>query len=59
MDPAAEVGDTPLVSHWCEVHVNVPVESDEELMRPYHNFWKIGDAIGVAIAWPINLNTCR
>ncbi|XP_027150389.1 uncharacterized protein LOC113750631 [Coffea eugenioides] len=55
LDPTAEVGDIPLGSHWCEVHVNVPVENDEELMRPYHNFLKIGDAIGVAIAWPINL----
>ncbi|XP_027173367.1 uncharacterized protein LOC113773046 [Coffea eugenioides] len=55
LDRTAEVGDTPLGSHWCEIHVNVPVENDEELMRPYHNFRKIGDAIGVAIAWPINL----
>ncbi|XP_027118274.1 uncharacterized protein [Coffea arabica] len=55
LDPTSEVGDTPLGLHWCEIHVNVPVENDEELMRPYHNFRKIGDAIGVAIAWPINL----
>ncbi|XP_071920597.1 uncharacterized protein [Coffea arabica] len=51
LDPTVEVGDIPLGSHWCEVHVNVLVENDEELMRPYHNFLKIG----VAIAWPINL----
>ena len=55
LDPTAKVGDTPLGSRWCEVHVNVPVESNEELMRPYHDFRKIRDAIGVAIVWPINL----
>ena len=55
LDPTAKVGNTPLGSHWCEIHVNVPMDSDEELMRPYYNFIKIGDAIGVSIAWPINL----
>lgn len=55
LDPTTEVGDTPLGLHWCEIHVNVPVENDEDLMRSYHNFRKIGDVIGVAIAWPINL----
>ena len=38
LDPMAKVGDTLLGSHWCEVHVNVPMESNKELMRPYHNF---------------------
>ena len=42
-------------THLCEIHVNVSMESDEELMRPYHDFCKIGDAIGVDIAWPIIL----
>ena len=53
--PNTEVGQQQLGSHWCEVHVNVPKEFNEELMRPYYHFKKIGDAIGVSIAWPTNL----
>lgn len=55
LDPNEQVGEQPLGSHWCEVHVNVPIEFNEELIRPYHHFKKIGDVIGVPMAWPIKL----
>lgn len=38
LDPTTEVGNTHLGLHYCEVYVNVPVEINEELIKPYHNF---------------------
>ncbi|XP_057769150.1 uncharacterized protein LOC130989214 [Salvia miltiorrhiza] len=55
VDPNQEVGGKRLGLQWCEVQVSVPIEWDEELIRPYSNLSTIGDAIGTCVAWPHHL----
>ena len=55
LDANGDVGGCHLGSNWCAVHVQVAVNRDEPLMRPYSFFDTIGDAIGAPIAWPCSL----
>ncbi|XP_057796601.1 uncharacterized protein LOC131012634 [Salvia miltiorrhiza] len=55
VDPNQEVGGKRLGLQCCEVQVSVPIEWDEELIRPYSNLSTIGDAIETCIAWPHHL----
>lgn len=55
IDPDQNVGGKRLGLNWCEVQISVPIEWDEDLIRPYSNLSTIGDAIGTCIAWPLNL----
>lgn len=53
--PDQYVGGRRLGSNWCAVQISVPMEWDEDLIRPYLNFSTIGDAIGTSVAWPCHL----
>lgn len=53
--PDQYVGGRRLGSNWCAVQISVPMEWDEDLIRPYSNFSTIGDAIGTSVAWPCHL----
>ncbi|KAG8383449.1 hypothetical protein BUALT_Bualt04G0014400 [Buddleja alternifolia] len=55
MDPSDQVGGQALGKNYCEVHVNVAVKSDEDLIRPYDCLQIIEDALGMSISWPISL----
>ncbi|XP_052210244.1 uncharacterized protein LOC127813348 [Diospyros lotus] len=55
IDPSTEVGGSRLRPNWCEVHIQVAVEWDEELIRRYGMFETIGDALGAHVAWPLFL----
>ncbi|XP_071926002.1 uncharacterized protein [Coffea arabica] len=55
LDPSTIVGGQPLGSNWCEVLVQVVVERDEHLIRPYVPLQTIADSIGAPIAWPTKL----
>ncbi|KAH6767318.1 hypothetical protein C2S52_018301 [Perilla frutescens var. hirtella] len=57
VDPNQDVGGKRLGLNWCEVQISIPVEWDEDLIRPYSNLSTIGDAIGTCIAWPRHLVT--
>ncbi|XP_057803696.1 folate-biopterin transporter 1, chloroplastic-like [Salvia miltiorrhiza] len=57
VDPNHDVGGKRLGLNWCEVQVSVPIEWEEDLIRPYSNLSTIGDAIGACIAWPRHLVT--
>ena len=46
LDPSTIVGGQPLGSNWCEVLVQVVVERDEHLIRPYVPLQTIADSIG-------------
>ncbi|KAL0920042.1 hypothetical protein M5K25_009148 [Dendrobium thyrsiflorum] len=52
MDPAHRVGNYPLGPNWCLVHINIPVNWEEHLIRPYSTLTTIGQAIGTYVAWP-------
>ncbi|KAI0519409.1 hypothetical protein KFK09_006856 [Dendrobium nobile] len=52
MDPAHRVGNYPLGPNWCSVHINIPVNWEEHLIRPYSTLTTIGQAIGTYVAWP-------
>ncbi|CAN0903582.1 hypothetical protein LINGRAHAP2_LOCUS22649, partial [Linum grandiflorum] len=45
------VGDTELGEGIYEIFVEIPMKTDEPLVRPYGSFQTIGDAVGQAIAW--------
>ncbi|KAH7847069.1 hypothetical protein Vadar_021484 [Vaccinium darrowii] len=55
MNPSTQVGGEELGANWCEIHVQVPIQWDEHLIRPYGGLKTVGDAIGTPIAWPISL----
>lgn len=56
LDPLKQIGQVRLGHNWCEVHINVGVEFDEELLRPpYAHVKTIAAAIGMSVAWPQNL----
>lgn len=55
VNPDHHVGGRRLGSNWYGVHIAVPIEWDEDLIRPYSNFSTIGDAIGICVAWPHHL----
>ncbi|KAH6822402.1 hypothetical protein C2S53_007729 [Perilla frutescens var. hirtella] len=55
IDPNHDVGGKRLGVNCCEVLIYVPIEWDEDLIRPYSNLSTIGEAIGTCIAWPHHL----
>lgn len=55
INPDQHVGGRRLGSNWYGVQIAVPIEWDEDLIRPYSNFSTIGDAIGTCVAWPHHL----
>ncbi|KAJ0809893.1 putative transposase, Tnp1/En/Spm [Helianthus annuus] len=52
LDPNDLVGGTEIGLEWCEVNIQVPIEKDENLVRPYGLFSTIQDCIGASIKWP-------
>ncbi|KAI0492123.1 hypothetical protein KFK09_026388 [Dendrobium nobile] len=52
MDPTHMVGNYPLGQNWCSIHINIPVNWEEHLIRPYSTLTIIGHAIGTYVAWP-------
>ncbi|XP_057772090.1 uncharacterized protein LOC130991736 isoform X2 [Salvia miltiorrhiza] len=57
VDPDQYVGGRRLGSNWYGVQISVPIEWDEDLIRPFSNFSTIGDAVGNCVAWPHHLVT--
>ncbi|KAG8372469.1 hypothetical protein BUALT_Bualt12G0069400 [Buddleja alternifolia] len=55
MEPSNQVGGQVLGKNYCEVHVNVVVKRDEELIRPNDSFETMRDVLGMSISWPISL----
>ncbi|KAL3834134.1 hypothetical protein ACJIZ3_008870 [Penstemon smallii] len=55
IDPSLEIGKQCLGPNWCEVNIQVAIESGEKLLRPHSNLKTIGDAYGSNIAWPCQL----
>ncbi|PIM99106.1 hypothetical protein CDL12_28403 [Handroanthus impetiginosus] len=55
MDPGTKVGGQVLGRNYYEVHINVAVKADEDLVRSYLHFNTIMDAQGVSITWPKSL----
>ncbi|PIN06675.1 hypothetical protein CDL12_20769 [Handroanthus impetiginosus] len=55
MEPSTEVGGQVLGRNYYEVHINVEVKADEDLVRPYLHFNTIMDAQGISITWPKSL----
>ncbi|KAL3499536.1 hypothetical protein ACH5RR_038629, partial [Cinchona calisaya] len=49
------VGGQQLRANWYEVLVLVPMEWDEELIRPYSRLKTITDALGTSTTWSQNL----
>ncbi|KAH6796804.1 hypothetical protein C2S52_021358 [Perilla frutescens var. hirtella] len=54
-NPSTVVGGQMLGLNWCEVNVQVIVEPDERLIRPYNNLQMLSQTKGAMIAWPCNL----
>ena len=50
-----EVGGQQLGVNFYEIFVELPMMTDEPLVRPYGNYQTIGDVAGTTIAWPKNL----
>jgi len=59
MDPNTEIGGQAIGRNNYEVHINVAVKGDEDLVRPYMYFNTIMDAQGVSVAWPKSLVSFR
>ncbi|XP_042064201.1 uncharacterized protein LOC121807934 isoform X1 [Salvia splendens] len=57
VDPDEYVGGRRLGSNWYGVQISVPIEWDEDLIRPFSNFSTIGEAVGNRVAWPHHLVT--
>ncbi|KAH6760127.1 hypothetical protein C2S51_017076 [Perilla frutescens var. frutescens] len=57
IDPNAEVGGQVLGEKWCEVHVKVILQPEEQLIRPYDYCQTLQHAHGQMVAWPCNLVT--
>ena len=55
VDPDEYVGGRRLGSNWYGVQISVPIEWDEDLIRPFSNFSTIGEAVGNRVAWPHHL----
>ncbi|XP_060965183.1 uncharacterized protein LOC133034164 [Cannabis sativa] len=51
-DSSKEVGGKELGDHYSEVVVQVCINLDEELIRPYGQCKTIGEVVGASIAWP-------
>ncbi|KAM6545799.1 hypothetical protein CsatB_026535 [Cannabis sativa] len=51
-DSSKEVGGKELGDHYSEVLVQVCINPDEELIRPYGQCKTIGEVVGASIAWP-------
>ncbi|KAF4357927.1 hypothetical protein F8388_026440 [Cannabis sativa] len=51
-DSSKQVGGKELGDFYSEVIVQVPIKCDEQLIRAYGQFKKIGEVVGVPIAWP-------
>ncbi|KAH6798267.1 hypothetical protein C2S52_022821 [Perilla frutescens var. hirtella] len=54
-DPSTVVGGQMLGLNWCEVNVQVIVDPEERLIRPYNNLQMLSETKGAMIAWPCNL----
>ncbi|XP_060962064.1 uncharacterized protein LOC133032210 [Cannabis sativa] len=50
-DSSKEVGGKELGDHYSEVVVQVCINPDEELIRPYGQYKTIGEVVGASIAW--------
>ncbi|KAH7838827.1 hypothetical protein Vadar_031681 [Vaccinium darrowii] len=50
LDPSTKVGGQELEGNWCEIHVQVPIQWDGHVIRPYGGLKIVGDAIGTPIA---------
>ncbi|XP_071739604.1 uncharacterized protein [Rutidosis leptorrhynchoides] len=55
MDPTTVVLQTELGAGWCEVELQVAIEINEVLFRPYEHMRYIHDVIGTSTAWPTAL----
>ncbi|XP_027155303.1 uncharacterized protein LOC113755501 [Coffea eugenioides] len=55
IDPSKVVGGQPLGPCWCEILVQIVMERNEQLIRPYGLLQTIEDALGAPIAWPLKL----
>ncbi|KAF4391750.1 hypothetical protein F8388_017345 [Cannabis sativa] len=58
-DSSKEVGGKELGDHYSEVVVQVCINPDEELIRPYGQCKTIGEVVGASIAWPITFLVSR
>ncbi|KAH6787388.1 hypothetical protein C2S52_006940 [Perilla frutescens var. hirtella] len=54
-NPSTIVGGQMLGLNWCEVNVQVIVDPEERLIRPYNNLQMLSQTKGTMIAWPCNL----
>lgn len=52
IDPNAQVGGQALGDNWCQVHVQVVLQPEEQLIRPYDYCQTLEDAHGGMVAWP-------
>ncbi|XP_071704517.1 uncharacterized protein [Rutidosis leptorrhynchoides] len=55
MDPTTVVLQTELGAGWCEVELQVAIERNEVLFRPYEHMRYIHDVINTSTAWPTAL----
>ncbi|XP_071708600.1 uncharacterized protein [Rutidosis leptorrhynchoides] len=55
MNPTTVVLQTELGAGWCEVELQVSIERNEVLFRPYEHMRYIHDVIGTSTAWPTAL----
>uniref|UniRef100_A0A803NGI5 Transposase Tnp1/En/Spm-like domain-containing protein n=1 Tax=Cannabis sativa TaxID=3483 RepID=A0A803NGI5_CANSA len=58
-DSSKEVGGKELGDHYSEVVVQVCINPDEELIRPYGQYKTIGEVVGASIAWPTTFLVSR
>ncbi|KAF4392087.1 hypothetical protein F8388_004416 [Cannabis sativa] len=58
-DSSKEVGEKELGDHYSEVVVQVCINPDEELIRPYGQCKTIGEVVGASIAWPTTFLVSR
>ncbi|XP_071713230.1 uncharacterized protein [Rutidosis leptorrhynchoides] len=55
MDPTTVILQTELGAGWCEVELQVAIERNEVLFRPFEHMRYIHDVISTSIAWPTTL----
>ncbi|XP_060961764.1 uncharacterized protein LOC133031973 [Cannabis sativa] len=58
-DSSKEVGGKELRDHYSEVVVQVCINPDEKLIRPYGQCKTIGEVVGASIAWPTTFLVSR
>ncbi|KAF4378127.1 hypothetical protein G4B88_022950 [Cannabis sativa] len=58
-DSSKEVGGKELGDHYSEVVVQVCINPDEELIKPYGQCKTIGEVVGASIAWPTTFLVSR